>query len=249
MFPISRLDDQAIPSGHPSVNCSIHPDDVPYRPDARQPSIIRPDDVFFPSGPSTVSRSFCASLHTSGRLSSPSGRPSVIDQLQILSKFRIREDRYIRPNDVVSRPDAGLHKAKIAIQISLSGRQSALFRTRVQLIWKLLIRLQPSRRLLFMVRTRVYLIWKLRVKVQPSGRSSPMVRMHEALYGNYLQRTYDRPDVSVSLFGCGSQTRKIFSGISEKTVVQLSVRTAKVHRQDGVRTYHCSLPFCSSVYK
>jgi len=31
-------------------------------------------------------------LHPSGRLNSPSGRPLVIDQLQILSKFRIRED-------------------------------------------------------------------------------------------------------------------------------------------------------------
>jgi hypothetical protein len=46
----------------------------------------------FPSRPSTVSRSFCSSLYPSGRLSSPSGRLSVIDQLQILSKFRIRED-------------------------------------------------------------------------------------------------------------------------------------------------------------
>jgi hypothetical protein len=82
-FPVSRPDDRAIPSGSPSVNRSSHP-----------------NDVFFPSGPYTVSRSFCASLHTSERLSSPSGRPLVIDQLQILSKFRMREDRYIRPDDV-----------------------------------------------------------------------------------------------------------------------------------------------------
>jgi hypothetical protein len=46
----------------------------------------RPDDVSFPSGPCIVSRSFCSNLH-------PSGRPSVIDQLQILSKFIIWEDR------------------------------------------------------------------------------------------------------------------------------------------------------------
>jgi hypothetical protein len=37
----------------------------------------------------------------------------VIDQLHILSKFRIREDQYIRPDDVVSRSDARLHKARI----------------------------------------------------------------------------------------------------------------------------------------
>jgi hypothetical protein len=35
-FPISRPDDCAIPSGRPSVHCSIRLDDVPYRPDARQ---------------------------------------------------------------------------------------------------------------------------------------------------------------------------------------------------------------------
>jgi hypothetical protein len=45
-----------------------------------------------------------------------------------------------------------------------------------------------------MVRTRAYQIWKLRVKDQPSGRSSPMVQTREALYGNYLQWTYDSPD-------------------------------------------------------
>jgi hypothetical protein len=63
------------------------------RPDARQTSIIHPDDVSFRPDP-TLSRSFCSSLHPSGHLSSPSGRPSVIDQLQILSKFRIWEDRH-----------------------------------------------------------------------------------------------------------------------------------------------------------
>jgi hypothetical protein len=35
-FPVSRPDDRAIPSGRLSVHCSIHPDDVPYCPDARQ---------------------------------------------------------------------------------------------------------------------------------------------------------------------------------------------------------------------
>jgi hypothetical protein len=128
----------------------------------------------------------------------------VTDQLQILSKFRIREDLYIRPDDVVSRPDACLHKARIAIQISPSGRQSALVRMRVQLIWKFPIRLQPSGRLPFMVWTRANLVWKLRVEDQPSERSSLMVRTREALYGSYLQRTCYRPDVSVSPSGRGS---------------------------------------------
>jgi hypothetical protein len=50
------------------------------RLDARQTSIIRPDDVSFHSGPYTISRSFCSSLHPSGHLSSPSGRLSVFEQ-------------------------------------------------------------------------------------------------------------------------------------------------------------------------
>jgi hypothetical protein len=34
-FPVSRPDDRAIPSGRSSVYCSIRPDEVPYRLDAR----------------------------------------------------------------------------------------------------------------------------------------------------------------------------------------------------------------------
>jgi len=58
-----------------------------------------------------------------------------------------------RPDDVVSRPDALIHKARIAIQISPSGRQSALVRTRAHQLRKLPIRLQPSGRLPPMVWT------------------------------------------------------------------------------------------------
>jgi hypothetical protein len=35
-FPVNRPDDRAIPSERPSVHCSICPDEMPYRPDARQ---------------------------------------------------------------------------------------------------------------------------------------------------------------------------------------------------------------------
>jgi hypothetical protein len=92
-FPISRPDDvssrlDAHLSTVPSVRTTCS-----SRPDARQTSIIRPDDVSFPFGPYTVSRSFCSSLHPSKPLSSPSGRPSVIDRLHILSKFSIWKDR------------------------------------------------------------------------------------------------------------------------------------------------------------
>jgi hypothetical protein len=87
---VKRIQVPCQPSGRSSH--PVHtPICKPFQPSGRRA---------IPSGPYTVSRSFCTSLHTSRRLSSPSGRPSVIYQLQILSKFRIREDRYIRPDDV-----------------------------------------------------------------------------------------------------------------------------------------------------
>jgi hypothetical protein len=134
-----------IPFGRPSVHCSIHPRTtclIVRMPD--RPSIIRSDDVHFPFGPLLYWETTILALHPSGRLNSPSGRLLVIDQLQILSKFNLREDFFNRSDDVDSRPDALIHKARIAIQISLFGRQSALVRTRVQQLRKLPIRLQPS---------------------------------------------------------------------------------------------------------
>jgi hypothetical protein len=100
---------------------------------------------------------------------------------------------------------------KLRIQLQPSGRLPIMVRTRAKKIWKLLIQLQPSGCLPIMVRTRTKQIWKLHVEDQPSGRPSPLVRMREALYGNYLQQTCDRPDDSASPSGRGSQTGKIFS--------------------------------------
>jgi hypothetical protein len=73
---------RTIPSGRSSVHISSHPDDVPYRLDTRQTKHHSSGRRGFPSGPFTISRSFCSSLHPFERLSSPSGRRSVIDQLQ-----------------------------------------------------------------------------------------------------------------------------------------------------------------------
>jgi hypothetical protein len=69
-----------------------------------------------------------------------------------------------------------------------------------------------------------------------------VVRTREALYGNYLQRTCDRPDAAL-------KQERFSTEFSENPVVQLSVRTAKVHRPDVVRTKHCSRPFYTSAYK
>jgi len=114
---VRRIQVSCQPSGRPSVQCSIRPDDASSRPNARQTSIILPDEVFSPSEPHTVSRSFCASLHPSGRFSIMPGLLPVLDQLMI--SFQVpRKGRTVNhPDDVVSRPDASLLKARIAIQI------------------------------------------------------------------------------------------------------------------------------------
>jgi hypothetical protein len=153
-IPVILSDDRAIPAGRLSVHCSIRPEDMPYRPDASQTKHHPSGRRAFSVRTSTVSRSYCSSLYPSGRLSSPSGHLSVIDQLQILSKFNLREDCFNRPVDVDSRPNTFIHKARISIEISLSGQQSSLVRTRVHLLRKLQIRLQLSGRLPIMVRTR-----------------------------------------------------------------------------------------------
>jgi hypothetical protein len=86
-FPVGCPDNVSSPliahlSTVPSVQTTCS-----SRPDARQTSIIRPDDVSFPSKPYTVSRSFCSNFHPLGHRSSRSGRLSVLEQSQILSKF------------------------------------------------------------------------------------------------------------------------------------------------------------------
>jgi len=130
------------PFGCPYVHCSIRPDDVSSCPDTRQTSIIRPDNVSFRLDPPLYRE---ASVPAWIR---PDLSASCSDVHQWSISFKFFPSSYMgrlihRPNDVVSRPNALIHKARIAIQISCS----------------------------------------------------------EALYGNYLQRIYDRPDVGVSPSG------------------------------------------------
>jgi hypothetical protein len=93
------------------------PDDVPSRLDIVSPASSVWTMCFFRPDTYTVSRSFCASLLPSGRFSSTSGRYSVLERFS--DSFQLpRKGRSInRPNDVVSRPDVYLHKARIAVQI------------------------------------------------------------------------------------------------------------------------------------
>jgi len=117
-----------IPSGRPSVYCSIHPD-------IRQTSIICPDDVFLPSGHLHRIEKLLCQLAPSGRFSSTSGRLSVLERFT--DSFQVsRKGRSInRLDDVVSRPDAYLRKARIAIQNEPSGHLTAVVRTLVHRIW------------------------------------------------------------------------------------------------------------------
>jgi hypothetical protein len=126
---------------------------------------LRPDPPLYREGSIQLAsvRTFQQHVRT------PLSTRTVLDSFQVPIKGRSIN----RPDDVVSHPDARLLKARIAIQISPSGRLTAVVRTRVHQRRKLLIRLQPSRRLPIMVRTHAHQIWKLRVEVQPSGRSSP----------------------------------------------------------------------------
>jgi hypothetical protein len=145
-----------------------------------RPSIIRPDDVSLRLDPPLCREGSIqlASVRTfQQHIRTPLSTRTVSDSFQVPIKGRSIN----RPDDVVSRPDTRLLKARITIQISSSGHLTAVVRTRVRQRRKLPIRLQPSGRLPLMVRTHAHHIWKLRVEVQPSGRSSPMVWTREAL--------------------------------------------------------------------
>jgi hypothetical protein len=141
------------PSGRLSVHYSIRLDNVSFRPDSRQICIIRPNDVFLPSGHIHCIEKLLFQLASVWKFQqhvrTPLGSQTVSDSFQVPRKGRSIN----RPDDVVSRLDACLLKARIAIQISPSGRLTALVRTRMQCIWKLPIRLQPSEHLPLMVRT------------------------------------------------------------------------------------------------
>jgi hypothetical protein len=117
-----------IPSGRPSVYCSIRPEDVSFRPDIRQTSIICSDDVFLPSGHLHRIEKLLCQLASSGRL-------LVLERFT--DSFQVsRKGRSINhPDDVVSRPEAYLRKARIAVQNEPSGHLTAVVRTLVHRIW------------------------------------------------------------------------------------------------------------------
>jgi hypothetical protein len=145
-----------------------------------KPSIIYSDDLHFrPDHPLCREGSVqLASVWTSQQpVRTPLCTRPTPDSFQVPIKGRSTN----RPDDVVSRPNACLHKARIVIQIHPFGRQTALVQMRVHQRRKLPIRLQQSGKLPIMVRTCAHQLRKLCVEDQPFRRSYPMVRTREAL--------------------------------------------------------------------
>jgi len=142
-----------IPSRRPSVHCSIRPDDM-FIPTGRQTDQHHPSRrrIFSVRTLHCIEKLLfqLAPVQTSQQpVRTPISTRTVSDSFQVPIKGRSIN----RPDDVVSPLDARLHKARIAIQISPSGRQSALVRTRAHQLRKLPIRLQLSGRLPLLVRT------------------------------------------------------------------------------------------------
>jgi hypothetical protein len=151
--PVSCLDEvSSHPDAHlstiPSVRTTCHTIRTPDRP-----SIICPDDVL--SHPDLhYFKKLLFQLESVRTFQQPVRTPlsdrSTSDSFQVQFKGRL-----LQPSRQhgFSHPDALLYKARIAIQISPSRRQSALVWMCVHQIRKLSIRLQPSGRLPIMVRT------------------------------------------------------------------------------------------------
>jgi hypothetical protein len=152
-IPYQPFERCVIPSGRPSVHCSIGSDNV-FIPTRRQTDQHHQSErrIFSFRTLHCIEKLLfqLASVRTSQQpVRTPISTRIVSDSFQVPIKGRSIN----RPDDVVFRPDVRLLKARIKIQISPSGRQSALVRTRAHQLRKLLIRLQPSGRLLLLVRT------------------------------------------------------------------------------------------------
>jgi len=113
---------------HPSGRCVIPSgrQTLQHHPSGRRASSVRTLHC--------IEKLLCQ-LAPSGRFSSTSGRLSVLEQFT--DSFQVpRKGRSInRTDDVVSRPDAYLRKARIAVQNEPSGHLTAVVRTLVHRIW------------------------------------------------------------------------------------------------------------------
>jgi hypothetical protein len=99
----------------PIVRTMYHTVRTPVRP-----SIIRPDDVHFRPDP-LLSREVSIQLVSVQTSQQPVRTPLGTQPVSYSFQVSIKERSLNRPDDVVSRPNALLLKARIAIQISPSG--------------------------------------------------------------------------------------------------------------------------------
>jgi hypothetical protein len=123
---------------------------------------------------------------------------------------------------VVSHLDALIHKARIVIQISPFGRQSSLVRTRVQLRWKLLIRLQPFGRTYSRYGNCVLKTCCLDVHPPWSGRVKPYMEITCSGRATVQTSVSHRPEAAL-------KHERFSAKCLENPVGQLSVRTESVH--------------------
>jgi hypothetical protein len=100
----------------------------------RQASPIRMT-CFFRPDTYIVSRSFCTNLLRPDISAACPNAYQISNGSLILSKVSRKGRSINRPNDVVSRPDAYLRKARIAVQNEPSGHLTAVVRTLVHRIW------------------------------------------------------------------------------------------------------------------
>jgi hypothetical protein len=127
---------------------------------------------------------------------------------RFLSKAQLWEDRYNRPDDVDSRPDALIHKASIAIQIQTSGRQSS---------WS-----GPA-----------CIRYGNCVHQINRPDDNPLVRTGEAFIRKLLAADMYLSERQGTTVWTRLKNRKEFREILEQLIVQLSVRTAHDYRPNN----------------
>jgi hypothetical protein len=133
-----------------------------------------------------------------------------------------------RPDDVVSCPDALINKAKIAIQISPSGRQSALVWMRAHQLRKLptsTVRTSASHGPDARIADMEIACWSSAVQTFiPLGPDVRKPYMEVTCSGHTTVRTSvsHRPDTD-------PKQERFSAKFSENPIAQLSVQTASVH--------------------
>jgi hypothetical protein len=148
-----------------------------------------------------------------------------------------------------SRPNALIHKARIAIQIQPSGRQSTWSRCSFNRYGNCVFNFNRSDaclswfgRALNKYGNYVLKINRLDGRPPWSGRAKPYMEITCNGRATVWRTVPHHPDAAL-------KQERFLAKISEIMVAQLSFRTAHVHRPDGVRTYHSSRPFEPSAYK